>query len=287
MIYKKFREPVFDPLKINFNNIKVSEITGYMPAGNDVIEVKLNDGKEAYIKMERSKVACFETEVNNISIIKDNRLYNLIPNILEYKKHNDKDIIVLQKIKGSKLSSILKNTTKPIKYKYLYKYGQELARIHSISPKFFKKAKQRVINEKPTKDTYKEFDKIITPFIEYLEKHDFNKTYDTFIHGDFHYGNILWYYGKINGIIDYEYSGKGLKEQDIAWALVLRPGQTFMDNINDINAFLDGYKSVGTYDKEKLKWCLINGCVHFYLMNKNNIEYRDKIIQILKQIIKE
>ena len=95
---------------------------------------------------------------------------------------------------------------------------------------------------------------------------------------------MLFRYGKINGIIDYEYSGKGLKEQDIAWAIVLRPGQKFMNTKEEINAFLEGYKSIGTYDKEKLKWCLVNGYIHFYLMNKNNHDYRKSVINLLELI---
>ncbi len=43
---------------------------------------------------------------------------------------------------------------------------------------------------------------------------------------------------KISGVLDFEYSGKGFKEQDIAWALVLRPDQTFMDQYEDLKSFL-------------------------------------------------
>ena len=284
MINKKFRETVFDPLKLTFDNIKITKITGYMPAGNDVVEAVLDDGSYVYIKMERSKVACFDVEYNNIKLLREKKLYNLIPEIIEYKRYDNKDIIVLKKIEGKKLSSIFKNIkSKSIKHKYLYKYGLELARIHKIDKSGFPKAKQRVINEIPNKETYQDFDDNIKPYISYLEKYDFNKTYDTFIHGDFHYGNILWRYGRINGIIDYEYSGKGLKEQDIAWSIILRPGQKFMDNIDDVNVFLAGYKNIGRFDINKLRWCLINGYVHFYLMNQNNEEYKNNILKLLKE----
>lgn len=282
MKYKKWRNLEIDPLEINFKNIKLKEITGYMPAGNDVIEVMLEDGQYAYIKIERSKVACFKTEVNNINIIKTNGYYNLVPDILEYQNIDNKDIIVLKKIEGKKLSEVFSKIRKQEqKNKYLYKYGQELAKIHSIPCDKFDIAKQRPINEKPD---IKEYDLEIKKYIEYLNKKDFKKEYNTFIHGDFHYGNVLFRYGKINGIIDYEYSGKGLKEQDIAWAIVLRPGQKFMNTKEEINAFLEGYKSIGAYDKEKLKWCLVNGYIHFYLMNKNNHDYRKSVINLLELI---
>ena len=42
-----------------------------------------------------------------------------------------------------------------------------------------------------------------------------------------------------------------------------------MRNDKDITDFLKGYKKIGTYNQNKLKWCLINGSMHFYLMNKN------------------
>ena len=286
MKYKKWRELELDPFNINFKKIKIKKITGYMPAGNDVIEVLLDNNTYAYIKIERSKIACFDTEVKNISIIKNNNYYSLIPDVLEFLKEKQKDILVLKKIDGKKLSEIFsKMDNKLLKQKYLYKYGKELANIHNIPCGDFGIAKQRIINEKPTNDIYGTFDKKIAKYIKYLEENDFEKEKTTFIHGDFHYGNILWKNSRINGIIDYEYSGKGLKEQDIAWALILRPGQIFMDYKEDLNSFLEGYKSNGSYNEKKLKWCLINGYCHFYLMNKNNKTYQKKIISLLETII--
>ena len=86
----------------------------------------------------------------------------------------------------------------------------------------------------------------ISPY-EYPKKEEPSLEFNSFIHGDFHYANILWRKEQISGILDYEYSGYGLKEQDIAWTLVLRPSQKFMDNIEDIKSFLAGYNQLGTY----------------------------------------
>ena len=58
----------------------------------------------------------------------------------------------------------------------------------------------------------------------------------------------------------------------------------FMDKKVDIQKFLSGYSCEGKYDKKKLKWCLINGYCHFYLMNKNNSEYRDKVLELLSNV---
>jgi len=83
-----------------------------------------------------------------------------------------------------------------------------------------------------------------------------------------------------------EYSGLGFKEQDIAWACILRPGQKFMNTIDDINNFLEGYNTLGRFDYDKFKWCYINGSIHFYLMNNNNEEYKENIKKMIHEVIR-
>ena len=60
-----------------------------------------------------------------------------------------------------------------------------------------------------------------------------------------------------------------------------------MDNKKDIITFLDGYSSISDYNKDKLKWCLINGYCHFYLMNINNEEYKNKLKKLIKFIYED
>ena len=289
MKYKKYRDLLIDPFKINFKTFELIKILNYMPAGNDVIECLArfnNNEKIVFIKIERSKMACFETEVSNIKKLKDNNLYSLMPNVLEYGTIDNKRYIVLSKIEGRRLSEIITNNNNENKRKrYLIKYGMELSLIHKINCSYFKEAKQRIINDIPNSKDYKIEDSFIIKCINYLAKERPLLKKDTFIHGDFHYANILWKNKKINGVLDFEYSGKGVKEQDIAWSVVLRPGQKFLDNINDINYFLKGYKLNGNYDEKILKWCLINAFCHFYLMNIKNKEYINKIKKLIKIIL--
>lgn len=54
-----------------------------------------------------------------------------------------------------------------------------------------------------------------------------------FCHGDFHYANILWQDKHISAILDFELSGLENKEFDVAWALILRPGQKFLRTKED------------------------------------------------------
>lgn len=277
IIYEKWRDLSLNINKINFKNFKIKEIISYPPAGNDVVEFITENNDNYFIKIERSKMADFESEYNNINLI--NKYYNKIPKTIENGVVFDKKYIVLTKIEGLRISDLIESGN--YKEEYLYKYGKELATIHKIPGNEFNIAKQRVINDYPKDKNYSIPDEI-KKYIQYLKDNKPNITYNTFIHGDFHYANVLFENDDINGVIDWEYSGKGFKEQDIAWFLILRPCQKFMNKIEDINKFLEGYKSVGSYNLDNLKWCLINGYCHFYLMNTSNIEYKNEILKLLR-----
>ncbi len=286
-VQEKWRESLTDINDIKFKNIEFEKIISYPPAGNDVFECigKYQDKTINFIfKCERGSFANISNEIDILEVVGK---YVPVPNVLESGIFNNKSYIVQSKIEGEKLSDIFKEDPQIDKDKCLYLYGETLAKIHKLNIDW-KLARTRDINDYPDINFYKDLDDWEMNVIEYL-KNTKPKTidYNTFIHGDFHYGNILWDNYKITGILDWEYSGMGFMEQDIAWALILRPGQKFMDNIKDIDAFLNGYKSVNDYDKEKLKWCYINGTMHFYLMNRNKNDhiYLDKLKQIINYSI--
>lgn len=282
MIYKKYRELTIDLFSIQYKNIKLKKIISYPPAGNDVVEAIVdikNKEENVYIKFERSKMANFETEYKHLKLLSD---INIFPKVIEFGSINDKNYIILEKIEGDRLSDIFKQDKKD-KNIYLKEYGKTLSQVHNIQNKKFDKAFQRPINEVPK--NYKNSDEFSEKIIKYLEENKIEKDNKTFIHGDFHYANVLFKNKKVNGIIDLEYSGLGFKEQDIAWALILRPGQKFMDNIDDINLFLEGYRSKSNFEYDKFKWCYINGSIHFYLMNYENEEYKQKIRNLIEKIV--
>ena len=287
-VYKKWRDLKTNPLEIKFNNFTIKEIISYPPCGNDVVEciALFKDlEKNIFIKIERSKMASFQLEVDNINILTNNNYYKKLPTNIEDGNVNDLKYVVLDRVEGNRLSDILLEVKeKDLKEKYLETYGKELAIIHQIPPKLFNEARQRPINDYPNIEKKEYFDETILLYYDYLVNNKPTIKFDTFIHGDFHYGNIMWEDEKINGVLDWEYSGKGFKEQDIAWACILRSTQHFMDIVDDIKTFLKGYKKIGTFDKEKLKWCLINGYCHFYLMNRDNEEYKTKLRNLLIEV---
>lgn len=282
--YKKWRDLEINPKDINTKLGKITKIINYYPAGNDVIECVIennNEKRNVVLKIERSRVSDFVQEKENINMLQKNKYYEKVPKVLDLVKHQNKNCLFLEKRTGNKLSEIFKKDNSN-KEDYLHKYGKELAIIHKIPNKQFKDSYQRDINW-IVKTEIKE----LQPYVRYLSENYIEANKDTFIHGDFHYGNILWDKGKVSTVLDFEYSGKGFKEQDIAWATVLRPGQKFMDNINDIKVFLSGYKEELSFNFNKYLWCLINCYCHFYNMNSNNKEYCAKILELLEQISKE
>ncbi|MDO5568626.1 MAG: aminoglycoside phosphotransferase family protein [bacterium] len=290
MIYPKWRELEINPKEISFKKIQLQKIINYLPAGNDVVECKCIYNERSvplFIKIERSKMADFAAEVKNISLLKNNGYYEKMPPIIEHGIINEKKYIVLEKVNGRRLSEFINKKSYIVRRKnFLEKYGKELAKIHQIPYLKFDVAKQRPINDFPKENFYRKTDAFAENYIKYLRDNKPNIKYNSFIHGDFHYANILWKKEQIVGVLDYEYSGKGLKEQDIAWAIVLRPTQVFMDNWEDVFNFLQGYQKVTTFDKDLLKWCLINAYIHFYLMNIDNENYILKIQKLIALIMK-
>ena len=290
-IYEQWRDLIIDPFTIPLQNLTLKKIISYPPAGNDIVEGIIlleNKEKSAFIKIERSRMANFMAEAQHIELLQQMNYGNLVPKIYEQGEINGKKYLVLEKKEGERLSDILeKQNTKEIRKSYLLKYGQALAKWHQIPCDDFEVSKKRVINEIPSSSVYKNIDPFAQKVIDDLLDHPIQKEDNTFIHGDFHYANILWEKNDVSAILDLEYSGKGLKEQDIAWACILRPTQHFMDQIEDVKWFIEGYLSTETLDKEKLKWCLLNGYCHFYLMNLTNKSYLSKLKKLIKLVQKE
>ena len=284
-IQKKWRESKIDLSTLQLKEIQTYKVISYPPAGNDVFDcvgtLKSGENVNFIIKSERGNFANFDNEIKILNTITDFP----IPKIIETGKINNFRYIVMNKMEGEKLSDIFNENKDMDKKKYLFLYGQELAKIHKININW-DIARQRDINDVPSTEFYKDLNDWECKTIKYLEKTKPTIVMDTFIHGDFHYGNILWQGYNISAILDWEYSGLGFKEQDIAWALVLRPDQKFMDNLLDYKAFLEGYNSIEDFDYIKLKWCLINGLLHFYLMNKHqkNKNYLFKVKKLIEQL---
>ena len=269
-----------DPFTLNFNNFYLKDILGYPHAGNDVFYVSgtKKDGKEirGFLKVERQKTADIEREVSIIKSLD----FPFTPTIIDYSFENPKYILTEEK-EGNRLSYILGNDKSIEILEYMQKYGELLANIHNIS---IEAAPVKKRNFALPHELYVNYE------LEYIERYLSEAKFEEnrcFIHGDCHYANILWDKNKVSGLLDYELSGYGSREYDLAWAIILRPGQKFLKTNKERIVFLKAYNKYHDFSKEAFEYYMVLFGMYFYHISSSeeNQEYRNILIDMMNEII--
>lgn len=273
---KKWRETI-DPFKLKYNNFTLKEILGYPHAGNDVFYVKgIYKNKEIYefIKINRQKGADVKNEIEVLNKI---NLENT-PQIIDYDE--EKTFRVSIALNGERLSTILGDNSNLESLQYLEKYGRKLGEIHLIDDNFENVKDRRFFHVPPM--SYFEDNNLDLSIYDYLNNNKPEKINYCFCHGDFHYANILWENKNISGVLDFELSGKGNKEFDIAWAIIIRQGQKFLKTEEEVEKFLEGYNSVNFCNYNYVKYYMILIYVWFYEFS--NIEHKKIILSEIEKL---
>ena len=262
----KWRDTI-DPFALPYHAFKPLEILGYPHAGNDVFHVRgLYNGSQinAYIKVARQKGADIGNEMSILSQL----FSETVPSVIDYSLEGT-PFLVTQELPGERLSTIVGENHGLESLSYMAEYGAALAKIHGMS-----------IRAEPVKDR-KFFHAPSDALLESLKlEHlkglfptDVTVTSPCFCHGDFHYANILWENHHISGILDFELSGYGCKEFDIAWAVFRRPGQKFLKTEAELQKFLKGYRQFGECDAEAVKAYMAQCYVYFLSFCGDDAEY--------------
>ncbi len=237
----KWRETV-DPFSLKFNDFKLLEVIGYPPAANDVFYVK-GEYKDkivkAIIKYKRHIEANIENEINIIKSIN----FDKKPTLLDV--NNDKTAEVLLEDNGEKLSTILGDNNGLKSLDYLEEYGETLAKIHQIKGEFNKVLDRKFFH---IMDKERFVQNNLLNLYNYLTTNRPKKQNLCFVHGDFHYGNVLWKDHYISCVLDYELSGIGNREFDIAWTIIHRPTQKFLFQKVEMDKFLEGYGKIQKFN---------------------------------------
>ena len=269
-----------DPFALPFQNFTLKEVLGYPHAGNDVFQVTgiyQQTEVEAFIKVARQRGADIKREIDTISALD----WSVLPEIIDHDDTKTQFVVTLSK-EGERLSTILGNNEDLASLDYLYEYGQTLAMVHKTQGQF-PDVKDRAYFHIPPVE---HFEKHNLQFVyEYLVAHQPAEINRCFCHGDFHYANILWKDKHISAILDFELAGIGNKEFDIAWALILRPGQRFLKTEAEITRFLDGYRSAGTFHKEYLKYYMVLIYSRFYDFPDSGDGYQDYVMNFFRKLI--
>lgn len=268
---EKWRETA-DPYTLPYQHFSLLEVLGYPHASNDVFQVKgLYRGKEteAYIKVARRRDADLTNEINIIRSIH----CELAPEIIDHDEEKKQFCVSLAK-PGLRLSMILGDNADLASLDYLYEYGQTLAKLHAQKGTF-PDVKDRKFFHIPDQQFFAEQE--LAPVYGYLVANQPKTIQKCFCHGDFHYANILWQDKHMSAILDFELSGRGNREFDIAWALIRRPGQRFLKTEKEISLFLDGYLSMGSCNIDVVKYYMILIYSYFYAVGDDDPEYQSYV----------
>ncbi len=248
---EKWRDCI-DPFSLPLQKVQILEILGYPHAANQVFFLKgLCNGKEGYYYL---KYACHQDANlrNETEIIRQLRS-PLAPVVVEYDAEAYQYALTAQ-IEGRRLSVILAESGAETASGYLYEYGQALAKLHSTAGSF-PRAPHRRFHRIPDAGHFGELG--LENVYHWLTANKPAQINECFVHGDCHYANILWKDGHISGILDFELAGMGNREFDIAWALILRPGQKFLQTEGELQEFLAGYLSIGTCDLALVRYYMV------------------------------
>lgn len=252
----KWRETC-DPFSLPFQRFHLQEVLGYPHAGNDVFYVRGEyDGREvpAYLKAARRKDAALKREAEVLTQL-DGDIY---PRVLEADWEHGA-FLLTQALPGQRLSVIAGENEDLRSLAYMEAYGEALGRLHTLpvktgeqqDRKFYHSPSQALLEKLGLKD--------LAPF--FARRPEGGKR--VFCHGDFHYANVLWEGHALSAVLDFELSGYGDRDFDIAWAIFLRPGQRFLKTEKETEAFLNGYKKQGDCSAEAVRYYMAQCYVYF------------------------
>ena len=275
----KWRETI-DPFSLNFSRFTLSEVLGYPHAGNDVfyVEGSLDENTiRAFIKVETLTGSDFTNELGIIQQLH----FPFVPKVLDYSLEKPR-FIITEELPGERLSFIVGENTQRESYAYLAAFGKALAGFHRLEISCENVRDRRVFHPKP-KAYFEEHD--LLNIYDYLESQQPAQINTCFVHGDFHYANILWENGKISAVLDYELSGIGNREFDIAWACFLRPGQKFLNTQEEVELFLEGYASEGNFSREAFTYYFLLIASWFYAVGHDEPCYREQVKTLTREFI--
>lgn len=272
----KWRETI-DPQMISFQRFRLGRILGYPHAGNDVFHIEGEwDGApcRAFLKVARQIGA---NVANEAAILSLPGLLHM-PELLEWSP-GPPAWLLTREARGERLSTILGENRGMESLRYMEPYGRALARLHALPFDCAPVAHRRFFDA-PAPECLNAFG--LACVGEWLEAHGPVGASRCFVHGDFHYANLLWHGGALSCILDWELSGLGVREFDMAWAVFLRPGQRFLKTADERERFLSGYASLQPFSRAAFNHYLVQIAAHFYAMGDE--AYRGDVRALLDTI---
>ena len=253
---EKWRETC-DPFALPYRHFQPQKVLGYPHAGNDVFHMRgvwRERELTAYVKVTRKSPA----GIKNEGTILPQVLSPLTPRVLDWGV-GDPAFLVTEELPGQRLSVLTGENRSMESLAYLEIYGRTLSEIHGWHPEAGSVPDRKFL-QPPSEETLKRLG--LSDLNDFFRVKPENE-HIVFCHGDFHYANVLWQDYQISGILDFELSGYGNRDFDIAWALFVRPGQKFLKTQGEQVEFLRGYAQQGKYDPYAVRYYMAQCYVHF------------------------
>ena len=275
----KWRETL-DPFSLTFHRFELSRVLGYPHAGNDVFYVEgVSNGEliRAFLKVERQTGSDVANEIRIIRQLD----FPFVPTMVDYSLDAPRFLLTAAK-PGERLSTLVGENKNKESHRYLWNYGKALAAFHRLHPDCGPVRDRRFFHVNP--QAYFERNNLLDVYA-FLEAHLPEPGSPCFVHGDFHYANLLWEAGKISAVLDYELSGMGNREFDIAWACFLRPGQKFLDTWEEVELFLAGYSCGNAFDREAFLYYYVLMASWFYTVGGEEPEYQERVRTLIDPLV--
>ena len=256
-----------DPFTLEYSRFRPTRILGYPHAGNDVFHAEgVFEGRKvrAYIKAARHADAAIRNEAELLRQLDRPG----IPQLAD-AGFGDIPFSVTLELPGRRLSAVVGENAGMESLGYMEEYGAALAKIHALQPQARPMADRKFFHAPPDALLEKlDLGQLKAYFAEEPPPDD-----TVFCHGDFHYANLLWENGHISGILDFELAGYGGRNRDIAWALILRPGQRFLKTEEERQLFLQGYGRHANCDAQAVRRWMARFYVYFLEFSADDAEY--------------
>lgn len=240
---------------------RLEHVLGYPHAGNDVFHVKgLLNGEpaEAYLKVARHVDADVQRELAVLQALTS----PVVPKVIAH--HPTEQAWLLTKaLPGRRLSVIVGSNENMRSLEYLPLQGATLAQLHQW-PVDVSRTKHRKVFEILPPEHLRALG--LGNALRLVQANKPATSAHCFVHGDYHYANLLWQNGRLSAILDFELCGLGNPYFDMAWAVFLRPEQRFLDTLEEVDAFLNGYQSIAPFHARDFWYWYIHIGLHFVLL---------------------
>lgn len=266
-----------DPFALPMSAYRVERVLDYPHAGNDVFHVAGVHGLRpcnAYVKAERQTGADVRNEIALLRTLP----YDKAPRLLDWSLETPV-FDVTEECPGQRLSALLQGAPPGAALRYMAPYGAELAGIHALAVPW-EPVKHRRFFDRPGPEHIRKYG--LEDMAALLDRCSPAGQSRCFVHGDFHYANILWRNGAVSAVLDWELAGVGVREFDMAWAVLLRPGQTFLDSPEQVGAFLAGYGARQSFSP--------NAFAHYYILAAlwfaalGDEDYRRRLTRLCRKV---